>query len=174
MTMTTTKNTRRLVTDALLTAILFALQAALAYLPNIELVSLFVILYTLMLGKRVIPILTAFTLLEGVLYGFGVWWISYLYIWPILAGVTWSLKRFHAPDWAYAVLSCLYGLGFGLLCSLPYLVGGIGAAFTWWIAGIPFDLVHGISNLILSLVLFQPLKRGLGWCIRMQEQPQEF
>ena len=37
--------------------------------------------------------------------------------------------------------------------------------FTWWIAGIPFDLVHGISNLILALILFQPLRRILFFCI---------
>ena len=161
----TTSSTHRLITDAFLTAILFVLQIALSYLPNIELVSLFVILYTLLLGKRVIPILTAFTVLEGMIYGFGVWWISYLYIWPILAGFTWGLKQLQAPDWAYAILSCLYGLGFGFLCALPYLSGGIGAMFTWWIAGIPFDLVHGISNLILALILFQPLRRVLVFCI---------
>lgn len=165
----TAANTRRLITDAFLTAILFVLQIALSYLPNIELVSLFVILYTLMLGRRVTPILTAFTLLEGTIYGFGVWWFSYLYIWPILAGMTWLLKRAGVPDWCYAVLSCLHGLGFGFLCSLPYLSGGIGAAFTWWIAGIPFDLVHGVSNLILAWILFRPLRRVLSFCISSQK-----
>ena len=94
-------NSKRLAADGLLTAVLFVLQVALSYLPNIELVSLSVILYTLVLGKRVIPILLAFSLLEGLLYGFGIWWISYLYIWPILAGCTWLLKKFHSPDWGY-------------------------------------------------------------------------
>lgn len=152
---------RRIVTDAFLTAILFALQIALAYLPNIELVSLFVILYTRILGKRVLPILTAFTLLEGILYGFGIWWISYLYLWPFLAGCTWCLKKLNSPDWGYVILSSLYGLSFGFLCSLPYLSGGVGAMFSWWIAGIPFDLIHGISNLILALILLNPLQRIL-------------
>lgn len=156
--------TKRMVTDALLTAVLFVLQVALMHLPNIELVSLTVILYTLVLGKRVIGILTAFTILEGILYGFGIWWVSYLYIWPILAGCTWILKKFHAPDWAYAILSCVYGLSFGLLCSIPYLAGGIGAALSWWISGIPFDIIHGVSNLILAAVLFRPFERVLRYC----------
>ena len=39
--------------------------------------------------------------------------------------------------------------------------------FAWWIAGIPFDLVHGISNLIIGLVLFRPAKRILGFCSRI-------
>ena len=118
------KESRRLAVDGLLTALLFVSQVAIGYLPNIELVSLFVITYTLVLGKRVIPILTAFTLLEGILYGFGIWWVSYLYLWPVLAGLTWVLRKFHAPDWGYAFLSCGFGLGFGLLCSIPYLAGG--------------------------------------------------
>ena len=61
-------NSKRLAADGLLTAVLFVLQVALSYLPNIELVSLSVILYTLVLGKRFIPILMAFSLLEGLIY----------------------------------------------------------------------------------------------------------
>lgn len=152
---------RRIPVDGVLTAVLLVSQVAIAYLPNIELVSLLVITYTLVLGKRVLPILLAFTLLEGAMYGFGIWWASYLYVWPVLAGLTWVLKKSHAPDWGYAFLSCGFGLGFGLLCSIPYLAGGLGAAFSYWIAGIPFDLIHGASNLVIALVLFQPVKRIL-------------
>ena len=124
------------------------------------------ILYTLVLGKRVIPILLAFSLLEGLLYGFGIWWISYLYIWPILAGCTWMLKKLHSPDWGYWFLSFGFGLCFGLLCSIPYLAGGLGAALAWWIAGIPFDLLHGLGNLAVASVLFHPFKRILSYCLR--------
>ena len=158
---------RRLAEDGLLTAILFALQVALSYLPNIELMSLFVILYTLVLGKRVIPILLAFSLLEGLLYGFGVWWVSYLYIWPILAGFAWLLKKIHSPEWGYWFLSCGFGLCFGRLCSIPYLAGGLGAALSWWIAGIPFDLLHGIGNLAVASVLFRPFRRMLHYCLKL-------
>lgn len=152
---------RQLVTDAFLAAILFVLQIALLHLPNIEVVSILVIVYTLALGKRVLNILAAFTLLEGLFHGFGIWWMSYLYIWPILAGCTACLKKLGAPDWAYGILSCLFGFAFGFLCSIPYLAGGPGALFAWWISGIPFDVVHGVSNLIIGLTLFCPLRRIL-------------
>lgn len=157
----------KMAADGLFAAILFALQVSMLHLPNIELVSLMVILYTLVLGKRVLNILITFTILEGVFHGFGIWWVSYLYIWPILAGLTALLRQFDAPDWGYGILSCLFGLSFGFLCSLPYIAGGPGAMFAWWIAGIPFDLVHGISNLIIGLVLFRPAKRILGFCSRI-------
>lgn len=157
----------KMAADGLFAAILFALQVSMLHLPNIELVSLMVILYTLVLGKRVLNILITFTILEGVFHGFGIWWVSYLYIWPILAGLTALLRQFDAPDWGYGILSCLFGLSFGFLCSFPYIAGGPGAMFAWWIAGIPFDLVHGISNLIIGLVLFRPAKRILGFCSRI-------
>ncbi len=158
------KRLELVVTDGLLAAVLFVLQVALMYFPNVELVSLFVILYTLVFGKRILTILLVFAMLEGLLYGFGVWWLSYLYVWPILAGLAWVLKQFHAPDWSYAVLACLFGLGFGALCSLPYLAGGPGAAFAWWVAGIPYDIIHGISNFVLVLLLFQPFRKILSRC----------
>ena len=160
------KRTRQIIADGFLAAVLFALQIALSHLPNIEMVSLMVIVYTLVFGKRVLHILSVFTILEGMFYGFGVWWISYLYIWPLLAGAAAVLKKFHAPDWAYGILSCFFGFSFGFLCSLPYISGGIGALFAWWISGIPFDVVHGISNLVINLVLFKPIRRILILCRR--------
>ena len=111
----------KMAADGLFAAVLFALQVSMLHLPNIELVSLMVILYTLVLGKRVLNILITFTILEGVFHGFGIWWVSYLYIWPILAGLTALLRQFDAPDWGYGILSCLFGLSFGFLCSLPYI-----------------------------------------------------
>lgn len=156
--------TKELVTDGFLAAILIVLQVALAQFTNIELVSLTVMLYTLMRGRRVLYILAVFVIMEGILYGFGVWWIAYIYVWPLLAGLTWILKKIHAPDWGYAILSCLFGLSFGLLCSLPYLAGGPGAAFSWWISGIPYDILHGISNLVIALFLFRPFGRILNLC----------
>ena len=156
--------TGRMAADGLLASVLFAAQIALIQLPNIEGVSILVILYTLTFGRRVLNILAAFTILVGLFHGFGIWWVSYLYIWPILAGLTALLKRQGAPDWGYGILCCFFGFCFGFLCSLPYLAGGIGALFAWWISGIPFDVIHGISNLIIGLTLFKPVKRVLERC----------
>ena len=63
-------------------------------------------------------------------------------------------------------LSGAFGLGFGAMCAVPYLfVGGINTAFAWWVSGIPFDIIHGISNFVLMLILYKPLRKVLehGW-----------
>ena len=66
---------------------------ALAFLPNVELVTLLFILYTLTFGWKVLLVVPAFILLEGCIYGFGLWWVMYLYVWPLLVLLTWLFRR---------------------------------------------------------------------------------
>ena len=57
-----------------------------------------------------------------------------------------------------ALLAGIFGMLFGLLCAVSYFfTGGPGAALAWWTAGIPFDIIHGISNFTVTLLLFEPL-----------------
>lgn len=153
--------TREIAVMGLMVAVLEASVHAMAAIPNVEPVTLLLMLFTLFLGKRVIYVLAAYLLLEGCFYGFGLWWIMYLYIWPLLTFLTYLLRR-QRSVWIFASLSGLFGLFFGALCSIPYLfIGGISGAFAWWVAGIPFDLIHCVSNFLLCLVLFLPLRRCL-------------
>lgn len=151
--------TRELTIDALLSALLFISQVSLSWLPNVELISILLILYTLVFRKHVWLILYVFVMLEGLLYGFGLWWFSYLYIWAILPAMIFILFKNRIPGFfEISLLSGIFGMLFGLFCSITYLItGGFGAALTWWAAGIPFDITHGISNFLLSMILFKPL-----------------
>lgn len=147
-----------LVELSLCTALLLVIQVAMAALPNIELVTLLVMLYTRWFGRRTLLILLVFAFVEGLIYGFHLWWLMYLYVWPLLWLAVTLLGKTVRPAVVWAALGGLFGLVFGLLCSLPYLaLGGIHTALGWWIAGIPFDLIHGCSNFVLILVLFSPL-----------------
>ena len=78
---------------AMMGTVLVVSKEVLAFLPNVELVSLLTILFTLVFGKRVVGALGVFLLLEGLLYGgFGTWWVMYLYVWPLLALLTWLFR----------------------------------------------------------------------------------
>jgi energy-coupling factor transport system substrate-specific component len=151
---------------ALCAALLFAQQVALAALPNIELVSLLVMLFTLTFRLKVLYIIYAFALLQGLYWGFDLWWWpSYLYVWTILAGLTWLFRANKAPL-MWAVLSGFFGLFFGLFFAIPRIfIGGWAAALAYWIAGIPFDLIHCAGNFVLCLVLWTPLQKALKVCI---------
>lgn len=142
----------------LMVAVIEACKYFLAVIPNVELTSFWIIIFTLYLGRRIFYVIPAFILIEGVIYPFGLWWIMYLYAWPILAIVTLLLRKMNTA-WDWAMVSGLFGLSFGFLCAIPYIfTSGIYGAFAWWVAGIPWDLVHGIANFAIMLVLYKPMK----------------
>lgn len=142
-------------------AVIEACKFAFAAIPNVELTSFWIIIFTLMFKKRIFIVIPVFILIEGAVYGFGLWWIMYLYAWPLLAILTLVLKKNNSA-WLWSVISGMFGLLFGLLCSIPYLfVGGPETAFAWWIAGIPWDVVHGVSNFVIMLVLYHPITKAM-------------
>lgn len=148
--------TKEIALCGVFTALLFAAQVLLSVLPNIELVSLFIIVYTLVLGKKTVVVIYGFVLLEGFMYGFGVWWAAYLYVWTILYFIA-RLMRRNKSVVVWALTGGFFGLFFGFLCALPYAaLGGPSAGTAWWIAGLPFDILHGIGNFITLLFLFKP------------------
>lgn len=152
---------RELVLYALLGAVMFALKMALAGLPNVEPVSLLVILYTLTFRRRAFWPIALYVLLETLTWGMNLWTVNYLYIWAILALLT-HLFRGMNSVMGWAALSGAFGLCFGLLCSPVYWVtGGWAFALSWWISGIPYDLLHCIGNFFVTLVLFKPCRRVL-------------
>ena len=142
-------------------ATLEAAKLSLSFIPNVELVTFLLILYTLAFGKKVLYAAFAFVGVECLIWGMGIWVIMYLYIWPLLCILTLFLKK-QRSAWFWAVFSGIYGLMFGGLCSLVYLgFGGIKTAFAWWIAGIPYDILHGISNFVLMLILYLPIPESI-------------
>lgn len=146
-----------------------AAKLAMSFLPNIELVTFLIILYTLFLGGKIFYALAVFVLIEGLLYGFGIWWIGYLYIWPLLALLTLLFRKQNSVLF-WSTVSAVFGLTFGVLLTPPTIIIGIAdgglasglrSGFAWWVAGIPWDILHGISNFILMLVLYTPIRRIL-------------
>jgi len=153
---------RELTVLAFLGAVLYVSQTAMAFLPNIELVSTLVLVYTLVFGRKALLPVYVFVLMEGVWYGFGIWWVMYLYVWAILYAAARLLRRCDSPL-IWACVTGAFGLAFGLLCSLPYTVaGGVGAGIAWWMSGIPFDIMHCAGNFVLTFILYRPLKKVLG------------
>lgn len=153
---------RRAAVCGLLAAVLLVLQLVMAPLPNIELVSPLILLYTLVFGSQVFFIIVPFVLVEGLLYGFGLWWFGYLYVWPLWALAVLLLVRRSQRPLVWAVACGAFGLCFGALFSIPYFfTGGLWAGVSYWLSGIPFDLLHCAGNFVLTLLVGQPLYRVL-------------
>ena len=152
---------RRLVLLSLLGVLLFAAKMAMAELPNIEPVSLLVMLLAVCCGWQGLWAVYLYVFLELAVWGAGLWALGYLYVWPVLFALARVLRRMESPL-GWAVLSGAFGMSFGALCALVYLVsGGWAFALSWWIQGIPFDLLHCAGNFVLALTLFRPCKKLL-------------
>lgn len=152
-----------------MTAVIEVSKIALSAIPNVELVTFWIILFTLFFGPKTIYSILVFILIEISIYGIHTWVIMYLYIWPALAILTYLFRKVDSV-WFYSILSGFFGLFFGAFCAIPYFFigavdGGIRSglimAFNWWVAGIPLDIVHGISNFVLMLTLYIPVRKLL-------------
>lgn len=144
-----------------LAALTFGAKVAMSGLPNIEPVTLFLLVFGAVFGWKSLFIVYVYVLAEILYYGINIWNVYYLYIWivPVAAGVL--LRRWKHPV-LWAVVAGVYGLLFGALCALTDLfIGGLGYAMSKWLSGIPFDVAHCAGNFVLVLLLFKPLRHLL-------------
>ena len=150
---------REIVLFAMLGALTFALTMAMAALPNIEPVTLTLMVYGAVFGLKALYPMYVYVVMEFLFYGINTWSICYLYIWLILLLVTLALRKMEgALSWA--LLSGIYGLAFGALCApVDVFIGGFGYAFAKWTSGIPFDIAHCAGNFVIALILFSPLRK---------------
>lgn len=136
----------------------FGAKYVMSWMPNIEPVSLLVMLYAVVFGRKCLFPVYVYVILEILFYGIGSWAINYLYIWAILAGLALLLRKMEHPL-GWAVLSGAFGLLFGALCApVDFFIGGFGYTISKWASGIMYDVLHCAGNFVIALVLFVPLR----------------
>jgi energy-coupling factor transport system substrate-specific component len=144
---------------SMLGTLMFCSKIFMEILPNIHLLGMFTITYTVVYrAKALIPIYI-YVMLNGLYAGFALWWIPYLYIWTILWAVTMLFPR-HMPAKlkcvVYPALCFLHGLAFGVLYAPTYmLMYGLSfdQALAWVAVGAPFDIIHSVGNLFAGLLV---------------------
>ena len=143
----------------MLGSLMFCSKIIMEVLPNIHLLGMFVIAFTLVFRvKALIPIYVN-VFLVGLYGGFNLWWVPYLYIWTVL--------------WALAMLipkrtpRCLLCIICPILCSLHGFLYGIlyapaealmfGLSFeetlVWIGSGALFDILHGVGNFFAGFLI---------------------
>lgn len=152
-------NIRQIALFGMLGALTFAAKVVMSGLPNIEPVSLMVMLFAVVFGWKGLYPTYLYVTMELLLYGIGFWNINYVYVWAVLFVAAYAMRRLKNPLW-WAMLAGLFGLLFGLLCAPVYGIffGSIQYALRWWVTGFPFDILHCIGNFAIALVLFVPLR----------------
>lgn len=152
---------RQIALFGMLGAVTFGAKFVMSYLPNIEPVSLLVMVYAVVMGRKALYPIYVYVTLEILVYGLGTWNFNYLYIWGILWLVAYGLRDMEQPL-GWAIISGGFGLLFGALCApVDVFIGGLSFAVAKWSTGISFDLLHCAGNFVIALILFTPLRQLL-------------
>ena len=144
---------------SMLGALMFCSKIIMEFLPNIHLLGMFVMVFTLVFRTKALIPLYINVMLIGVYGGFNLWWIPYLYIWTILWGITMLLPKNMPCGVAcvvYPAVCCLHGLAYGTLYAPAQALMfnlDLDGMIAWIIAGLPWDVVHAVGNLISGFLI---------------------
>lgn len=151
---------RELVLFALLGTLMAISDVLMEGLPNIHIVGLFIAATTLCFRWRAVFPVAVYVFLIGLFSGFGLWWLAYLYAWPLLWVLLLLIPR-RLPKWAFFLLShltvTLHGLAFGVITA-P-VVALMWRLDTWEkvlatiAAGLAFDILHGVGNFVFGFFI---------------------
>ena len=156
---------------AMLAAIMFVSKIVMEALPNIHLLGMLTVTYTVVFRKKALIPIYLYVLLNGLYAGFNVWWMPYLYIWTVLWGITMLLPKKMpraASAIVYPVVCALHGLAFGALYAPAWAIIAkmdLPATLAWIASGLPFDLVHTVGNFCVGLLIL-PLSTILRRLVR--------
>ena len=144
---------------SMLGALMYASKVIMEFLPNVHLLGVFVIAYTVVYRKKALYPIYIYVFLNGLFAGFATWWIPYLYIWTVLWGAVMLLPK-NIPKKVqpivYMLLCAAHGFSFGTLYA-PAQAILFGLDFkgmiAWIAAGLPWDCIHGISNFFCGILI---------------------
>lgn len=162
-------NLKELAIFSVLGALMYVSKMVMEFLPNVHLLATFIVAMTVVFRWKALYPLYVFVFLTGLLNGFNLWWISYLYIWTVLWGITMLLPK-QMPPWlaaiVYYLVAGLHGFAYGTLYAPAQALMfhlNLEQTVAWIVAGLPWDAIHGIGNIacgILILPLIAALRQA--------------
>lgn len=160
---------KEIVLFGILGTLLYSSKLLMELFPNIHPVGVFIVAITAVYRKKALYPIYVYVFLSGLFAGFAAWWVPYLYIWTVLWGMTMLLPAKMSPKirpFVYMGICALHGFLYGTLYApMQALLFGLNfdGMIAWIIAGLPWDMVHGISNFccgVLICPLICVLERG--------------
>ncbi|MCI9440455.1 MAG: hypothetical protein HFH15_04340 [Ruminococcus sp.] len=151
--------TREITVFAMLGAVMYASKVLMEMAPNIHLLGVFTIAFTVVYRKKALYPIYIYVILNGIFCGFAAWWVPYLYVWAILWGIVMLLpermpKKIQPV--VYMTVCAAHGLLFGTLYAPAHAIM-FGMSFqgmiSWIIAGLPMDFLHGTSNFFCGILI---------------------
>lgn len=159
-------STRDMAVFAMLGGLMYMSKIIMEWLPNIHLLGVLIVVYTIVYGKRALIIIYIYVLLIGATNGFSPWWYTNLYTWSLLWAMAMCVPKSMSSKVKiplYMLICGLNGVTYGLQSApLQAFMFGLNweGMVAWIIAGIPFDITHGIANFCSGIIIL-PLAKWL-------------
>lgn len=155
-----TQHTLLLVVFAMLGTLMFLSKLVMDALPNIHLLAMLTVTYTIVFRRYALIPIYICVLLIGVYGGFSLWWIPHLYLWTVLWGATMLLPCEKLSHRAKAILfpslCALHGLLYGILYApAQALLFGLDfdGMLAWIVAGLLWDVLHAVGNFAVGFLV---------------------
>lgn len=168
--------TREVAVFGMLGALMYASKLLMEIAPNIHLLGVFTVAFTVVYRKKALFPIYTYVLLNGISCGFAAWWIPYLYLWTLLWGAVMLLPE-NIPGklrpLVYMTVCAAHGFLFGTLYApAQALLYGLSfqGMIAWILAGLPWDCIHGVSNFFCG-ILIVPIISGLRMAERSAGRP---
>lgn len=150
---------REIAVFGMLGAIMYVSKFVMEILPNVHLLGVFTVAFTVVYRKKALYPVYIYVILSGIFSGFAAWWVPHLYLWAVLWGAVMLLPRKMPrkvrPLMYMAVCSAhgfLYGILYAPAQALMFGMSLKGMA-AWIAAGLPWDCIHGISNFFCGILV---------------------
>lgn len=167
---------REMAVFGMLGALMYASKMIMEIAPNVHLLGVFTIAFTIVYRKKALYPIYIFILILGVFNGFATWWIPYLYVWTVLWAITMLLPKKMPKNFrpiVYMILNACHGFLYGTLYApAQAILYGLNfeKMIAWIVAGFPFDFIHGVSNFLCG-ILIMPIISVL---MRLEQNTCEF
>lgn len=150
---------REMTLFAMLGALMYASKVIMEFAPNVHLLGVFTVSFTVVYRKKALYPIYTYVLLNGLFCGFSTWWLPYLYLWTLLWGAVMLLPRkmpAKIRPLVYMTVCAAHGFLFGTLYApAQALLYGLSfrAMLAWIVAGLPWDCIHGVSNFFCGMLI---------------------
>lgn len=151
--------TKEIVLIGVLTAILYAQEQMLTFLPNIQLTVFLIILYSKVLGlKKTVLIVFIHVLLDNFFMGsFNLIYVPFMFIgWALIPILLNSVFSKVNDSTHLAILSILFALLYCWIYIIPNSIFYNINPFIYFMSDIPFEIILCISSFITTLWLYEP------------------
>lgn len=151
--------TKEITIFAMLGTVMYVSKLLMEIAPNIHLLGVFTIAYTVVYRKKALYPIYTYVILLGISCGFSTWWIPHLYLWTILWAVVMVLPKKipkRIQPFVYMVVCAMHGFLYGTMYApAQAILFGLNfkGMIAWIVAGLPWDMIHGVSNFFCGMLI---------------------